>query len=1040
MVPTGSVNHAAAGNDLAPPFPASRNRPSMSARLLAGIILLAALLAAAVCLPFITTARERRDFYAFEAELTSDRAGQTQVFFDIGKGTNEADSFRQPLRADSRPAVYRYPLPTGTIRSLRFDPIDREGTMTINRVRIVDRFGGVVATFDPADFRPAQQIQPLTIAAGVINLTTDRGAGDPITEIVLKAPIRLPITWKLQFWTTLPAGALAFGGFLLLAILAGRLRSSRFLAAAGGWVGRHPLASLGLVVAIGVAVQNHPVVFFGRSFVSPDNASYLLYDTFPTLPGYVTTELEDAKGSDVAAILLQHLYYPLQENRALLKDGELPLWNRDNLGGVPLLGQGQTMFGEALNLIPLLAHSASWAWDAKFILAHWLYGFGIALAIFLLTRHWGVSALLGAVAGYVGFFAFRVNHPAQFSVCLSPWILVAYLWISSARNRKSLGIALVAWMFANWEVLASGTIKEAYMLLVCLNLAGLLLVLLDEKNPWRDRWQKLGAVAATGIIFLLLSAPLWLVFLDTLALSQTSYNTPAAMQVPWWQFLGFFEDLFYRELRPGETHANPSANVLILVAVAWLLVRARTSLRDGRVRAVVLAAALPLGIVFGFIPASILVRIPFIANIHHTDNTFSCSLLVLATVLAGPGLLLIWQEAGSAAWWRRAAVVAAGLGLLAWVFFSHAGPATYSPFFRGYAPTLAVAIGLGLAGLGLGVRPPLAGVRIACIAAALFLLLWRHGQYLSIPFDAYVFNPKVRVDLRAPSAAVADIQSMMTEPSRPAGIGFNLFSGYHQMLGWEGIYGVDALRNGAYDDLALAGGAMKVRWWDAPPETWQEKDLTAQLPVQDLLNVRYYLATHADPARELAGLTFIRQHDLDVYESPTAWPRAFFTDQMTGHVDLPDFIRQLRTGDRRPFASVDRADAPAGIAPLGRGLAPTNRLIRPAENYVLTTNTTSFRISAPGPGFAVLTESYYPRDFSVTLDGEPAEYFRVNHAFKGVRIPAAGTYTVQFSYWPHRLTLALWLCAAGIALLAAGLAWSFYPERRFAGSPELVHA
>ena len=83
----------------------------------------------------------------------------------------------------------------------------------------------------------------------------------------------------------------------------------------------------------------------------------------------------------------------------------------------------------------------------------------------------------------------------------------------------------------------------------------------------------------------------------------------------------------------------------------------------------------------------------------------------------------------------------------------------------------------------------------AAVRVALVLLLWRHGQYLRTPFDAYVVNPKVRADFRAPSAAVADVQARLTEPSRPYGIGFNLFSGFHQMLGWENISGVDALRN-----------------------------------------------------------------------------------------------------------------------------------------------------------------------------------------------------------------------------------------------------
>ena len=439
----------------------------MSKRQIAGIVLLASLTALAVILPFATTAQERRDFYAFEVELTSDRDGQAQVFFDVGRGINEADSFHQALPARAAYAVYRFPLPTGTLQGLRFDPIDREGRLAIRHAQIVSRFGDVVHQFVPADFRPARQIASLTINGDTLSLDTDRGATDPITELRLARPLPLPLTNSLLLRTMVPVAAGVFLGFLALALAATPLATDGRIARIRHWGEQRPLAWLAAAAAAGVALQCHPVVFFGRSFVSPDNAGFLLYDTFPTLPGYVSSGLEDAKGADVGATLYQHLYYPLEAHEALINDGELPLWNRFNLAGVPLLGQGQSTIGELMSLLPFFARSAAWAWDAKFILAHWAYGLGIGLAVFRLTRHPGVSALLAATAGYVGFFAFRINHPAQFSVCLAPWVLLAWFWVADARGWRSLGVALVAWVLANWELLTSGTIKEAYMIQVC---------------------------------------------------------------------------------------------------------------------------------------------------------------------------------------------------------------------------------------------------------------------------------------------------------------------------------------------------------------------------------------------------------------------------------------------------------------------------------------------------------------------------------------------------------------------------------------------
>jgi uncharacterized membrane protein YfhO len=67
---------------------------------------------------------------------------------------------------------------------------------------------------------------------------------------------------------------------------------------------------------------------------------------------------------------------------------------------------------------------------------------------------------------------------------------------------------------------------------------------------------------------------------------------------------------------------------------------------------------------------------------------------------------------------------------------------------------------------------------------------------------------------------------------------------------------------------------------------------------------------------------------------------------------------------------------------------------------------------------AVLLESWFPEDFRATVNGQEVPYFRVNHAFKGVYLSAAGIYRVEFSYWPRHLSLALALAGLGLVLAA----------------------
>ena len=55
--------------------------------------------------------------------------------------------------------------------------------------------------------------------------------------------------------------------------------------------------------------------------------------------------------------------YSVVESRGLFKYGELPLWNRYNSCGLPLLGQGLSMYADPLQLLVLLAGGSSGAWE-----------------------------------------------------------------------------------------------------------------------------------------------------------------------------------------------------------------------------------------------------------------------------------------------------------------------------------------------------------------------------------------------------------------------------------------------------------------------------------------------------------------------------------------------------------------------------------------------------------------------------------------------------------------------------------------------------
>ena len=991
-------------------------------------ILTACILASAASLPFLGTPPSSRFDLVFVTEMTSDRTGAAQLFWDIGRGFNEADSASTTLVPTSTPTTRRFPFPSDGLRKLRFDPINIDASVSFQGARIESAEGRVLRRLEPAELVAVQHVADLQQSKDGITFAVPPGQGDPIFNIDVDGSLRFRISSLGEVTKHVVRWLIFFAGLIGLGWLAQRLVP--WIRDRGvSWIQARPVLALALISACSVIIQCHPVIFFGKSFVSPDNACYLLYDGFPTLPGYHSDTLEESKGSDTAAVLLAHLNFPKIAHDSILRDGELPLWNRYTICGVPSLGQGQSMFGELLSLPSVLFQSEAWTWDVRFVLSRWLYAFGVALAVWLLTRRLLSATLIAGTAAYIGFFAFRLNHPAQFSLCAAPWILIAWLWLRDAQRPRHLALALAALMLANWEVHASGTVKEAIVLMACVNLAGFLVVLLDAAS-WRMRFIRLGSAVFAGVVYVLLTAPVWVTFLDALRQSHTNYDTPIVSQVGPWGLAGFFEDLGYRSHRVEEPHVLPSANVVVMIGMLWAAVRYRQLLDHRGARALALAALVPWAMAFAVVPAEWIKNTPFLANIHHIDNSFSCALIVLGTVLAGYGLGALADAIRDRDWPKECLLFAAYVGVLIALMYGSVQWAPYSGFVKVYVPSLVLAVvAVHVALAGWRRKPDLALLAVA-LAAAAVVLLWRHGTYIRTPFDPYVFNPKVRASFHAPSPGVQFVTERMAEPSRPTGLRYNLFGGFNTMFGWESIYGVDALRSPWCEELYKAIPLRKFFWGQGMADwsTWLEEDTKTLQPFLDALNVRYYLASPGTPADRMGGLNYLTSLDFEIYESPSAWPRAFFSSHVETYEGADDLVQRLKsTEDRRPRAAIAAADLGMVNPPedIVSAAADPGRVVIAATDYRLTTNTTSFAVQASGPGVVVLTENFVPEDFRAYVNGERVPYFRINHAFKGVFVDAAGEYTIRYEYWPRHMTASLWVAAIGALFGIGAFAWAW---------------
>ena len=1016
------------------PMPRGLNLPAVVACLAFAI---------AAVLPFEPWGWSAPSSCSFEVSAESEQSGLVQLYYDVGRGLNERDSSIVPIVAGRR-TLLRFPLPGGTFRALRFDPLDRDTRMTISGARIVGGGGQTVLSFAPDQFAPYLQIDGLKVRDQSLLIETTPGGFDPQLLIKLAKPFALHGPF---WWEEIALIFAAMVGAVALVSWAGRSgrfalaeRAASVWRAAGAFPGRAILA-VGLVATI---AANYPVIFAGRTIVTPSFGAALLYGQNPWLPGNLSAEVGDPHAADIGALLWHHLPLSMIEHNALFRDGELPLWNRYDSTGSPLLGQGQSCFGDPLNLLPILSDGAGWAWDLKFLLAKWILACGIGLCAWRSSRHLPASLLLAASAPFFGFFVYRLNHPAIFSLCYAPWILYCWLGFIESRSARSAALWLAGLIGANWIEMNSGTVKEAYVLIPSMNFAGVCL-LLSCRRPLADRARLLGAAIVAGAIFAMVGSPVWLTFYRALRASYTSSNTPLAFQLQPGMFIGLFDEAFYRPFQVDLGVINPSSNFVVLIGLLWAAVRWRSVSADRRAVGLFLSSLPALALAFGLVPPGLVTRIPFLANVLHIDNTFSCALIIIYSALAAVG----WREAMERLGTRegRAEAVAVVCLLLA-LFAAYLGTAQavvrsafwdrtwgkligVPPFIHAYAWSLVAAAAVLMWAVHAGRRrgSPTPAI-IICIAIALGAMDWRGGLQIGTGFSDYVVRPTRRLDLQAKSPAIDAILAARDAPFRVVGFYNDLLPGWSIVYGLEGISGPDALVNPYYRVLMDSAGVGRVWDWRYMVEG---KDLAALKPVLDFLNVRFYVGFRQDPKPIEKKLKHFQSSDMDVYESGAAWPRAFFTDSAAVYNDPAQFCSWIKAGDGRPFAGIQRSDW-VQLSPLPRVSGDlTTRKIRAAEDYNLTTNTTSFTVAATGPGFIVLSEAFEPGNFHATVNGREATVLRVNHAFKGVYVDAAGTYRVKFSYWPRGFSTTLVMFAVGLGLIALGLLAAFRLPRAHVG-------
>ena len=514
---------------------------------------------------------------------------------------------------------------------------------------------------------------------------------------------------------------------------------------------------------IAVLLSSYPIVFFGKSYVSPGYGPQLLYDDWPLIPGYKSSDRESL-GADPGAMSWAFLPYSRVQHEAVFEHGEFPLWNRYNSAGLPLFGQGQSMILDPLHWIVVAGEGNGWAWDVKFLLSKLLFLTGIGACVFLITRSRAISLALMVSVAFIGFFYYRFNHPVYFNLTYVPWLFFSYLELARGLQGDN-GIDTGRWRL--WPIfgvfatslllLFSGTPKGTSILFGALHFAGLIGVIGVSRGV-REKAVNFGVLLVLWTAIALASAPHWLIFLDTLSKVSTVYDNPHCgfNSRLWW----FIDSLFLGpELLPW---GGPTTNIFLSVSALMSLVVLPRLVR----KPVFWMALLPLvgllAFAYGVIPNHICQKIPLIGTIHHIYDVCFTAAIVFVVLLAGFGLQEFFAD------------LKAGVGRIKWtvfvlflfVLFIYW---TYPYWERITTNAVGMLVIFGIGGttllflLGIWLYRPGTGFSVPSTVAlgCLFVLPHiYHGLHLSTGWkdlDALIINPTPRADYLEPSPAIESL-------------------------------------------------------------------------------------------------------------------------------------------------------------------------------------------------------------------------------------------------------------------------------------------
>lgn len=210
--------------------------------------------------------------------------------------------------------------------------------------------------------------------------------------------------------------------------------------------------------------------------------------------------------------------------------------------------------------------------------------------------------------------------------------------------------------------------------------------------------------------------------------------------------------------------------------------------------------------------------------------------------------------------------------------------------------------------------------------------------------------------------------------------------------------------------------SLRVKWsfeLVSPPDGSQAHYPPPDSPLLGELGVRYLL-TRREPGE---GWRLVRDDDTPVYERLSWKPRAWLTRSVRVVAD-EDMLDTLRHHAPLTWAGVSDPRVAAQLSP--GEVAPSPDGTERVEFWRDGEDVVALLVRARAPSVLVLTDSYYP-GWRAWVNGQQTPIYRVNYAFRGLRVPAGESHVVM-RYEPASFQVGMFLSLAGLALVAGWLA------------------